>query len=59
MMLYPSIDKIIEKNRSKIFISYFIKQRAHEYTTMNQLMKEHYESHKNVVVALGQLLLGT
>ena len=48
MMLYPSIDKLLEKIDSKYSLVILSSKRAHELHHHEPPMLEHYESHKNV-----------
>ncbi|UJF14945.1 DNA-directed RNA polymerase subunit omega [Jeotgalibaca sp. MA1X17-3] len=64
MMLYPSIDKLLEQVDSKYSMVTIAAKRAHELHAKAEPLLEEYHSYKNVGRALeeianGELIIGT
>lgn len=58
MMLYPSIDKLLEKIDSKYSLVVLSSKRAHELHHQDEPAIERYESYKNVGRALEEIVAG-
>lgn len=58
MMLYPSIDKLIEKVPSKYGLIILASKRAHEMRLNNDFQLDNYESVKPVGKALEEVIEG-
>ncbi|AQS52937.1 DNA-directed RNA polymerase subunit omega [Jeotgalibaca dankookensis] len=58
MMLYPSIDKLLEQVNSKYTMVILSSKRAHELHNNGQPLLEEYKSYKNVGRALEEIVAG-
>lgn len=58
MMLYPSIDKLLEKIDSKYSLVVLSSKRAHELHHQAEPAIETFESYKNVGRALEEIVAG-
>lgn len=58
MMLYPSIDNLLEKIDSKYSLAIISSKRAHELDEKGMPMLEDYKSVKNVGKALEEIASG-
>lgn len=58
MMLYPSIDKLLEQIDSKYSMVILAAKRAHELHNQAEPLVEEYKSHKNVGRALEEIVAG-
>lgn len=58
MMLYPSIDKLLEQIDSKYSMVILAAKRAHELHNQAEALVEEYKSHKNVGRALEEIVAG-
>lgn len=58
MMLYPSIDKLLEQVDSKYSMVILSAKRAHELHNKAEPLLEDYKSHKNVGRALEEIVAG-
>lgn len=58
MMLYPSIDKLLEKIDSKYSMVILSAKRAHELHHKAEPLLDEYKSHKNVGRALEEIVAG-
>lgn len=58
MMLYPSVDKLVEKVPSKYSLIILASKRAHEMQIHKHEMLESYEAVKHVGRALEEVVAG-
>lgn len=58
MMLYPSIDKLLDQVDSKYSMVILAAKRAHELHDKAEPLVEEYKSHKNVGRALEEIAAG-
>ena len=58
MMLYPSIDKLLEQVDSKYSMVILSSKRAHELHGRSEPLLDHYQSYKNVGRALEEVVAG-
>lgn len=58
MMLYPSIDKLLQQIDSKYSLVILSSKRAHELHHQAEPMIETFESYKNVGRALEEIVVG-
>ncbi|NEW65737.1 DNA-directed RNA polymerase subunit omega [Granulicatella sp. zg-84] len=58
MMLYPSIDKLLDKIDSKYSLVIVSSKRAHELDRHEEGALEDYDSYKNVGRALEEVVAG-
>lgn len=58
MMLYPSIDKLLNKVNSKYTMVILSAKRAHELHNDGEPLLDEYKSYKNVGRALEEIVAG-
>ena len=58
MMLYPSIDKLLEKVPSKYSLIILASKRSHDMQVYQNMQLEHYESVKTVGKSLEEVIDG-